>query len=221
MILSNYSPSEEDLQNEEFLELNQEASDLYGLIHSRFIITQRGLSKLYNKFLNGTYGYCPRALWDRQKVLPVGLSDELRTSRVKVFCPKCEEVYIPKFKSINVDGAYFGTSVPHIFLKAFKEAVVLPPRIFNYEPKIHGFKLYKKTGSRAAGSKDVITYPKTYTTEDATEELKSRRSKQEEKIIKKDEETAPDLLQEQPPTTNNHHHKNVSKGRKKNKKGRR
>lgn len=172
MILSNYSPTEEDLQNEEFLELNQEASDLYGLIHARFIVTQRGLSKLYNKFLNGTYGYCPRALCDRQKVLPVGLSDELRTSRVKVFCPKCEEVYIPKFKSINVDGAYFGTSVPHIFLKSFKEAVVLPPRIFNYEPKIHGFKLYKKTGSRALGAKDVILYPKSYSSSQASEELK-------------------------------------------------
>jgi len=178
MILSNYSPTEEDLQNEDFLEFNQEASDLYGLIHARFIITQRGLSKLYNKFLNGTYGYCPRALWDRQKVLPIGLSDELRTSRVKVFCPKCEEVYIPKFKSINVDGAYFGTSVPHIFLKSFKEAVVLPPRIFNYEPKIHGFKLYKKAGSRAVGSKNVIRYPNDYTSTTASEELKSRESNQ-------------------------------------------
>ncbi|CAI2375202.1 unnamed protein product [Moneuplotes crassus] len=190
MILSNYSPSEEDLKNEDFLELNQEASDLYGLIHSRFIITQRGLSKLYNKFLNGTYGYCPRALCDRQKVLPVGLSDELRTSRVKVFCPRCEEVYIPKFKSINVDGAYFGTSVPHIFLKAFKEAVVLPPRIFSYEPKIHGFRLYKKTGSRAAGSKDVITYPQFYTTADAAGELKSRRSKKDEETAKASKDEA-------------------------------
>ena len=175
MILSNYSPTEEDLQNEEFLELNQEASDLYGLIHARFIITQRGLSKLYNKFLNGTYGYCPRALCDRQKVLPVGLSDELRTSRVKVFCPKCEEVYIPKFKSINVDGAYFGTSVPHIFLKSFKDAVVLPPRIFNYEPKIQGFRLYKKTGSRALGAKDVILFPKSFSAKTASEELKIDR----------------------------------------------
>ena len=42
MILSNSSPNEEDLQNEEFLELNQEASDLYGLTHARFIISQRG-----------------------------------------------------------------------------------------------------------------------------------------------------------------------------------
>lgn len=183
MILSNYSPTEEDLTNEEFLELNQEASDLYGLIHSRFIVTQRGLSKLYNKFLNGTYGYCPRALCDRQKVLPVGLSDELRTSRVKVFCPKCEEVYIPKFKSINVDGAYFGTSVPHIFLKTFKEAVVLPPRIFHYEPKISGFRLYKKTGSRAVGAKDVITYPKAYNANLAAEELKSREHENASKRV--------------------------------------
>ena len=187
MILSNYSPTEEDLQNEDFLELNQEASDLYGLIHARFIITQRGLSKLYNKFLNGTYGYCPRALCDRQKVLPVGLSDELRTSRVKVFCPKCEEVYIPKFKSINVDGAYFGTSVPHIFLKTFKEAVVLPPRIFNYEPKIHGFRLFKKAGSRAVGSKNVIRYPKDHSAKEASEELKNGPK---EAFRKKDEDIA-------------------------------
>lgn len=219
MILSNYSPTEEDLQNEEFLELNQEASDLYGLIHSRFIITQRGLSKLYNKFLNGTYGYCPRALCDRQKVLPVGLSDELRTSRVKVFCPKCEEVYIPKFKSINVDGAYFGTSVPHIFLKTFKEAVVLPPRIFNYEPKIHGFRLYKKTGSRAVGSRDVISYPKTITTEDASEELKSRPPKNIERNIKADEDVAmeDDIAENENADQNNTYQNNAQENRNKNK----
>lgn len=222
MILSNYSPTEEDLQNEEFLELNQEASDLYGLIHSRFVITQRGLSKLYNKFLNGTYGYCPRALCDRQKVLPVGLSDELRTSRVKVFCPKCEEVYIPKFKSINVDGAYFGTSVPHIFLKTFKEAVVLPPRIFNYEPKIHGFKLYKKTGSRAAGAKDVISYPKTITSKDAAEELKSRPAREIQRKRVADEEAAKqpdDQPQSQGSSPNpNKGGQNNKKNKKKNKK---
>jgi casein kinase II subunit beta len=226
MILSNYSPTEEDLQNEEFLELNQEASDLYGLIHSRFIITQRGLSKLYNKFLNGTYGYCPRALCDRQKVLPIGLSDELRTSRVKVYCPKCEEVYIPKFKSINVDGAYFGTSVPHIFLKTFKEAVVLPPRIFNYEPKIHGFRMYKKTGSRAAGAKDVINYPKLYDTEKAVAELKSRPVKEKQAKRLADEDVAmkdhkDEDHKEQVPTAgdnNNHHNNGNNQNGKKNKK---
>lgn len=44
------------------------------------------------------------------------MSEELRTSRVKVFCPRCEEVYIPKKKCPDVDGAYFGCSFPSIFL---------------------------------------------------------------------------------------------------------
>jgi casein kinase II subunit beta len=77
MIISNNTPTSEDLQNEEFLELNQEASDLYGLIHARFLLTKTGLAKIYNKYLNSVYGFCPRALCDKQKVLPVGLSDQL------------------------------------------------------------------------------------------------------------------------------------------------
>jgi len=131
-----------------FLELNQEASDLYGLIHARFILTPRGLAKVYQKFLSGTYGYCPRALCDRQKVLPVGLSDQLKTSRFKVFCPRCEEVYLPKVRSVNIDGAYFGSSFPHVFLKHYPEAIVLPPKIYHYEPKIYGFHIYGKRGSK-------------------------------------------------------------------------
>lgn len=57
-------------------------------------------------------------------------------------------------------------------MKTYKESVVLPPRIFNYEPKIHGFNLYKKTGSRAEGSKDVIIFPKFFSSQIASEELK-------------------------------------------------
>lgn len=51
LILSNKIPNEEDLQNQKFLELNQDASDLYGLIHARYAISSTGLSKLYNKYL--------------------------------------------------------------------------------------------------------------------------------------------------------------------------
>ena len=72
------APSPEELTNEDFLNLNQVACDLFGLIHARFVLTQAGLSKLYNKFLNSVYGNCPRALCDRQKVLPIGLSDQLK-----------------------------------------------------------------------------------------------------------------------------------------------
>lgn len=148
MILSPSAPNEEDLGDEHFLELNQEASDMYGLVHARYIHTPRGIAKVYQKFLSGVYGYCPRALCDKQKVLPVGLSDTLKTSRFKVFCPRCEEVYLPKFRSVNIDGAYFGSSFPHVFLKHYPEAVILPPKVYFYEPKIFGFKVFKKRGSK-------------------------------------------------------------------------
>lgn len=106
------------------------------------------MAKVYQKFLQSLYGSCPRALCDRQKVLPVGLSDNLKVSRFKVYCPRCEEVYVPKFRSVNIDGAFFGTSFPHHFLKHYKQAVILPPKIYHYEPKIFGFKMVGKRGSK-------------------------------------------------------------------------
>lgn len=47
MILSPYIPTEEDLQDESFIELNQEASDLYGMLHARYLHTPRGMAKVY------------------------------------------------------------------------------------------------------------------------------------------------------------------------------
>lgn len=147
MILSS-QPTEEELQDDAYLELQQESSDLYSLIHARFVLSARGMAKVYQKFLSGTYGTCPRALCDRQKVLPVGLSDTLRTSRFKNFCPRCEEVYLPKSRQVNVDGACFGTSFPQAFLMHYPMAVILPPKIYHYEPKIFGFKIAGKRGSK-------------------------------------------------------------------------
>jgi len=45
------APTEEELQNEEFLALNSEASDLYGLIHARYIRSPEGLALIYGKYL--------------------------------------------------------------------------------------------------------------------------------------------------------------------------
>lgn len=78
----------------------------------------------------------------------MGLSDSLKVSRFKVYCPRCEEVYIPKIKAVNIDGAFFGTSFPHHFLKHYPQAVILPPKIYHYEPKIYGFKVVGKRGSK-------------------------------------------------------------------------
>jgi casein kinase II subunit beta len=91
--------------------------DLYGLIHQRFILSSRGLHIMRAKFLNGIFGSCPKVLCDRQLVLPLGMSEDLSISRVKIYCPRCEDVYVPRIRFVDIDGAYFGGSFPHIFLQ--------------------------------------------------------------------------------------------------------
>ena len=60
-------------------------------------------------------------------MLPVGTSNELGVAKVKIFCPKCHEVFWPRGqRSSNqgtkgrggggLDGAYFGKSLPKIVL---------------------------------------------------------------------------------------------------------
>ena len=67
-----------------FLEIYQSALDLYGIIHARFIVTPRGLHLMKEKYSKAEFGTCPRLLCENQPVLPIGLSDELNKSRVKV-----------------------------------------------------------------------------------------------------------------------------------------
>ena len=42
MILNPDCPDDDDLEDEKFMELYQEANDLYGLIHARYVLTPRG-----------------------------------------------------------------------------------------------------------------------------------------------------------------------------------
>lgn len=124
---------------------------------------------IYHRYLTAQYGYCPRALCDKQRVLPVGLSDKVRTSRVKIFCPKCDEVYVPHNKT-RLDGASFGTSIALMFLNSYPTVIVLPPKVYSYEPTLHGFKIAGKRGSKyfQPSTKGVVI------TCDASEGLNSR-----------------------------------------------
>ena len=153
MILSADSPDSEDLNDANFLEIYQSAMDLYGLIHARFILTPRGLAMMKEKYMLSAFSYCPRVLCERHNVLPIGVSEELSTSRVKVYCPRCQDVYIPRQKQLDIDGAYFGTSFPHIFLKQFPE--LLPKGPSKFVPKIYGFKIFGQTGSKYAYEYDL------------------------------------------------------------------
>jgi casein kinase II subunit beta len=142
MILDPESPDEEDLADREFAEIYRDAAELYGLIHQRFALSPRGLALLKEKFLSSEFGTCPRILCRNQSCLPIGLRDEPRQSTVRVFCPKCEQLYIPNCRQVtNLDGAFFGTSLPHMLLQTYPDLLPLeiPPP---FEARIFGFKVH-------------------------------------------------------------------------------
>lgn len=160
---------EEMLTNEEEEEVEEEveevASMLYGLIHARFIITARGLATMCEKYKNVDFGRCPRVLCHGQPCLPVGLSDTFGESTVKLFCPKCGDVYYPRSKTVGeLDGSYFGTTFPHLFFMTYP--ALRPDKGATnetYVPKVFGFRLNakayevgpKKSNSVAKGGQTV------------------------------------------------------------------
>jgi casein kinase II subunit beta len=116
---------------------------LYGLIHARFVLTNKGLDCMAEKYEEVDFGRCHRVLCDGQPVVPMGQADAPRKYTVSVFCPRCSDVYFPKSsRHGNVDGAFFGTTFPHLFFLIFKEFRPPPPKSL-YTPRIYGFRVYR------------------------------------------------------------------------------
>ena len=116
------------------------------------------------KYNNVQFGRCPRAYCCGQACLPVGTSDIPRTSTVKTYCPKCCDIYYTRNKyQGNIDGAYFGTTFPHLFLMTF--SYLKSPRPTQvYTPRIFGFRVRLQTPPPFALScsrPSLITVPHT------------------------------------------------------------
>jgi len=133
-----------DMFTEEQNELVESAAEmLYGMIHVRYILTTKGMAAMLEKYKNYDFGRCPRVYCCGQPCLPVGQSDIPRSSTVKIYCPKCEDIYYPRSKyQGNIDGAYFGTTFPHLFLMTYGH---LKPQkaTQSYVPRVFGFKIHK------------------------------------------------------------------------------
>uniref|UniRef100_A0AAV2MDP8 Casein kinase II subunit beta n=1 Tax=Knipowitschia caucasica TaxID=637954 RepID=A0AAV2MDP8_KNICA len=71
-----------------------------------------------------------------------GLSDIPGEAMVKLYCPKCMDVYTPKSsKHHHTDGAYFGTGFPHMLYMVHPE--YRPKRPANqFVPRLYGFKIH-------------------------------------------------------------------------------
>uniref|UniRef100_A0A3Q1HVB8 Casein kinase II subunit beta n=1 Tax=Anabas testudineus TaxID=64144 RepID=A0A3Q1HVB8_ANATE len=136
-----------DLEPDEELEDNPNQSDLieqaaellYGLIHARYILTNRGIAQMKN-INKGILAIAPEFI--NHTPLSVSLSDIPGEAMVKLYCPKCMDVYTPKSsRHHHTDGAYFGTGFPHMLFMVHPE--YRPKRPANqFVPRLYGFKIH-------------------------------------------------------------------------------
>ena len=76
------------------------------------------------KYKKADFGRCPRVLCHSHPLLPIGLTDTAYEKAVKLYCPRCEDLYSPKSsRHGSIDGAYFGTTFPHILFMVYPTMV--------------------------------------------------------------------------------------------------
>lgn len=111
----------------------------------------------HSQYAAKDFGSCPLVQCAGQPALPVGLKDEMGADAVKIYCPKCHQVYHPppvRSRASNgsgVDGAAFGTTFPHLFLMTFSNLVPDPlPVQSTYVPRVFGFRVHKTARQRTS-----------------------------------------------------------------------
>jgi casein kinase II subunit beta len=118
---------EEELPDDPRDAVEASARHLYGLIHARYILTARGLNKMVEKYKKADFGRCPRVLCYSTALVPVGLADVPNQKAVKLYCPRCEDIYSPKSSRHGaIDGAYFGSTLPHMMFMVYPN--ILPTK---------------------------------------------------------------------------------------------
>ncbi|KAF8351398.1 casein kinase II regulatory subunit-domain-containing protein [Amanita rubescens] len=121
------------------------AEMLYGLVHQRYILTRMGLQAMLEKYETGVFGSCPRVYCDGCNVVPCGRSDTPGLDTVKLYCPNCNDIYVPPSSRYQgVDGAFFGTTFAHLFFQTYRE---LAPAPYWKPPSSGGSSLSPRSGS--------------------------------------------------------------------------
>jgi len=141
--------NDENLTDQQLQMIEHDAVVLYGLVHSRYILTSRGLYAMLEKYRHHEFGSCYRHLCHHQALLPVGLTDQKGKESVKLFCAECKEIYkCRSSRHENVDGAYFGTTFPHLFFLVFPELQPTRSKV-TYTPRIFGFRIHSTAHARS------------------------------------------------------------------------
>ena len=135
-------PIHADMKKEsEAIIVEKQAEMLYGLLHARYLMTKEGAAKMMEKWKTGAFPSCPRYLCHQTSCIPYGVSAEMNEHPVKMFCPCCSDVYnVKDIEMSKIDGAFFGPSWIHTFMKANPEIVPHDePEV--YVPRIFGIKI--------------------------------------------------------------------------------
>jgi len=120
-------PDEESAKIPDVSIVEASAELLYGLVHQRYILTRQGLQAMIDKYEAGIFGSCPRVYCRGTNVVPSGRSDLPGLDTVKLYCPNCHDIYAPPSSRFQgVDGAFFGTTFPHLFFQSYRELAPAP-----------------------------------------------------------------------------------------------
>lgn len=120
---------------------------LYGSIHARYILTKAGLRAMAEKYEDNCFGTCPRYYCQGMHLLPIGRYDQPGIETVRLYCPNCNDIYLPSSsRYLNIDGAFFGTSFAGMFMKMFPEIQrqCAERTKDQFELKLFGFKLNER-----------------------------------------------------------------------------
>lgn len=146
LISDQHSEKWKDFTEDKIKQIHVQATRIYGLLHARWITQPKGLYSMKKKYESGVFGQCPRVLCNGTNLLPMGTSSTLRKHAVKLFCPKCCDIYKAP-KTPTIDGAYFGPAFPHLFLCEFVHFDT-SDEFKPFDQKVFGFRVHMTPQSK-------------------------------------------------------------------------
>ncbi|OBZ89230.1 putative casein kinase II subunit beta-2 [Choanephora cucurbitarum] len=120
------------------------AAMLYGLIHSRYLLTRPALHWMAERFRKKEFGVCPRYFCEQSPVIPCGRYDELARESVRLYCPRCLDLYCPPMLFQSIDGSHFGTTYAHLLFETYAE-LIPKSSLTVYQPRIFGFRVNEQS----------------------------------------------------------------------------